>query len=140
MVVPIVLLCALCLPFLLQGGQAYLEYGEDGVFKEVRSGRMWQVERSRRLSSADDVEEYLTSLNGGKYNDWRLPTKEELFELYAVFDLKNNGEVKIQLEGGYWLIGEDSKVQVGSWEIGDDCGPERRYFTKKAGYLRAVRP
>jgi len=134
------LLCNLSLPFLLQAGQPLLKYSEDGIFQEIRNDRMWQVERTRKLASVEEVDIYLTSLNNGKYHDWRLPTKQELSELYSLFDLKNNGDVKLQLEGSYWLIGEDSKVQVGTWEIGAGCGPERAYFTKKSGYVRAVRP
>jgi len=130
----------LMLPVSLPAGQAILKYSENGIFQDERNGMMWQVERSNKMKSVQEVENFLKELNSGKYDDWRLPTKEELSDLFTIFDLKNNGDVKIRLEGSYWILGRDSEVQVGSWEIGDGCGPTRAYYTKKAGYLRAVRP
>lgn len=101
---------------------------------------MWQLERSKRLRTTQEVDTYLAALNRGTYKDWRLPTRQEIFELFGFFDLKENGEVKLRLEGGYWLVNRNGEIEVGAWEIGDQCGPSRTYFTKKAGYVRAVRP
>ena len=130
----------LLIPYSLLAAEADLKISEKGIFQEVGSGRMWQTDRSKKLKTAGEVDAYLKELNTGKYNDWRLPTKQELFELFSIFDLKNNGEVKIRLEGNYWLIDKESEVQVGAWEIGDQCGPSLTYYPKKAGYVKAVRP
>lgn len=120
---------------------AKLEYVTEEIFRETSGEMMWQVERSRRFKTVEDVEDYLQQLNtGSDYSDWRLPTKRELYELHSIFDLKGNGEVKTRVEGSYWLTDESSPPVVGSWEIGDQCGPSRTYYTGKAGYVRAVRP
>ena len=110
------------------------------VFLDGKTGRMWQLERSRRIREAGDAQDFLAELNGGEYDDWRLPTRQELFDLFQAFDLKEFGEVKIQIEGRYWLRTDTGEFSVGSWEIGDGCGPERRYYEGRAGYVRAIRP
>lgn len=130
----------LLVPFSLQAASPALQIQEEGIFTQAGNGMMWQMDRSKRLKTTQDVEVYLATLNSGKYNNWRLPTQQELFELFSLFDLKENGDVKIQLEGGYWLVGKNTEVEAGTWEIGDGCGPSRKYYTKKAGYVRAVRP
>lgn len=130
----------LVMPYSLEAADPSLKLAEDGVFQEGRSGRMWLMERSKRLKTSEEVAEYLNTLNQGKFSDWRLPTRQELYDLFCIFDLKESGEVKIRLEGAYWLKGETEQPEVGAWEIGDDCGPTRKYFQKKAGYVRAVRP
>jgi hypothetical protein len=110
------------------------------TFMDEGTGKMWQFDRSKRIDKLDDAIEVLAALNSGVYHDWRFPTKQELFEFFQIFDLKNNGSVKPKLEGSYWLQEDDGAIEVGSWEIGDGCGPGRKFFTGKTGYVRAVRP
>lgn len=117
-----------------------LEKISPSVFLDGKTGRMWQLERSKRIREAGDAQDFLRELNKGEYGDWRLPTRQELFDLFQAFDLKEFGEVKIQIEGRYWLRTDAGEISVGSWEIGDGCGPERRYYEGKAGYVRAIRP
>lgn len=118
-----------------------LQYISEEIIQERDSQKMWQVDRSRRFKQAEDVANYLQELNtGGEYTDWRLPEKKELYALHSIFDLKNNGEVKIRVEGKYWLTDGGAPPFVGSWEIGDQCGPSRTFYKGKAGYVRAVRP
>ncbi|MGW8194363.1 MAG: hypothetical protein ACWGOX_08865 [Desulforhopalus sp.] len=113
----------------------------EGYFQEQQSGRMWQFDRSKKLETSEEVAHYLESINNGPYNDWRLPTKQELYDLFSIFDLKRNGEVKIRLEGDYWLSEKDKQnMYIGSWQIGDGCGPSRTFYSGKRGYVRAVRP
>ncbi len=110
------------------------------IFQDTAHQHFWQVNRSRKLKNIEEVSAYLTTLNQGQYNDWRLPTKQELFQLFSDFDLKQNGNLKIRLEGNYWLTDDMGQSHVGAWEIGDQCGPSRTFYKGKAGYLRAIRP
>lgn len=110
------------------------------IFQDTAHQHFWQIERSNKLKTTEEVSAYLTTLNQGKYNDWRLPTKQELFQLFSDFDLKKNGNLKIRLEGNYWLTDDMGQSHVGAWEIGDQCGPSRTFYKGKAGYLRAIRP
>lgn len=89
------------------------------IIQEPENGRMWQMNRSKKMSSSTEVQEYLSKLNKGEYNDWRLPTKYELYDFFLLFALKENQELDIKLEMSYWLVGNNGKMIVGSWEPGD---------------------
>lgn len=119
------------------GEQALKQISED-IFQNTQNDQMWQMKKSKRFKNSSSVEQYLHELNQGKYQDWRLPTKQELFNLFSYFDLKDHGDVRIQLDGNYWSA--DEGIQAGAWENGDQCGPSRTYYTKKSGYVRATRP
>jgi hypothetical protein len=121
----------------MAGDQALKQISEE-IFQDTQNDKMWQMQKSKRLKSASSVEQYLSELNQGKYKDWRLPTKEELYTLFTYFDLKESGDVHIQLDGNYWI--ENEGIQAGAWENGDQCGPSRTYYRKKSGYIRAIRP
>ncbi len=92
---------------------------DGGIIQEPENGRMWQMDRSKKMRSPAEVQEYLSDLNKGEYNDWRLPTKYELYDLFLLFALKENRELDIKLEMSYWLVGNNGKMIVGSWEPGD---------------------
>ena len=92
---------------------------DGGIIQEPENGRMWQMDRSKKMRSPAEVQEYLSDLNEDEYNDWRLPTKYELYDLFLLFALKENRELDIKLEMSYWLIGNNGKMIVGSWEPGD---------------------
>lgn len=130
----------LCIP--LQAlATPQLEYLGEDIFIETGSKIMWQAKRSHRFKEQEDVQEYLQALNStGDFSDWRLPRKQELYTLHTIFDLKNNGPVKTRIEGKYWYADDTGTPQVGSWEIGDQCGPTRTFYSGKAGVVRAVRP
>lgn len=111
------------------------------VFHDNISNKDWQVDRSRRIKDANEVRKYLEKLNHNGKTDWRLPTEEELYTLFSRFDFKDNGQVKIRIEGKYWLKDKEDKMFIGSWEIGDQCEPTRTFYRGgNAGYVRAIRP
>lgn len=112
----------------------------DATFQDNVSDKIWQTERSPKIKSVEDVTRYLEQLNGNGNEGWRLPTKDELYGLFSRFDLKENGEVKVRLEGKYWLRDDAGLMYVGTWEIGDQCEPSRSFYKGTSGYIRAVRP
>jgi len=124
---------------LTQGGDRLLRQG-DGICRDVRTGLMWQVEASRTIHSLAEAQAYVRQLRLGGYEDWRLPTISELYDLYTVFDLHLNGECTLEVEGTYWSDEPDMDGRVGTWELDDNCDPERQYIPKKKGRVRAVRP
>jgi len=128
------------IPLGLQAAGASLVDRGDGILEEEGSGKMWQAKRSRRLHDFGEVEGYLAKLNSGQFGDWRLPTRYELYDFFLLFDLHKNGDITIQLEGAYWLLGDKGKPQIGSWEAGDQCGLTRIYYPGLSGHVRAVRP
>ena len=112
----------------------------DTAFMENVTQKTWYTHRSKRIKTVDDATVYLERLNQGEFNDWRFPTKWELSKLFSIFDLKQNGNIKIRLEGAYWLTDDKGKIFTGAWEIGDQCGPSRTFYKGKSGYVRAIRP
>lgn len=121
-------------------GTASLVPLSNTVFHDTVSKKDWQIERANRTKEPEQVQNYLRKLNREGNEGWRLPTKEELHTLFSRFDLKENGQVKIRMEGKYWLKDNTANVYVGSWEIGDQCEPTRSFFRGDAGYIRAIRP
>ena len=125
-------------PAVSTAGEQVLSTISEEIFQNSRNDQMWQMRKSKRFKNASSVVQCLNELNQGEYQDWRLPTKQELYKLFSDFDLKIHGDVRIRLEGNYWI--ENEGIQAGTWEIGDQCGPSRTFYTKKAGYVRAIRP
>ncbi len=113
---------------------------DNDLCQDTKTGQMWQVERSRTLRSLAAAQNYTETLQAGGYHDWRLPTVAELYELYIIFDLHENGNCTLQAEGTYWSDEEDLQGRVGSWELDANCDPERQFFPKKKGWVRAIRP
>ncbi len=112
---------------------------KNGICKDMEKKQMWQQGESKRIKTLEKAEEYVRTLNLGDYNDWRLPTVEELYDLYITIDLHENGNCKIKSKGNYWSDEPDSEGKVGAWEMDDNCDPERRYAPKTIGRIRAIR-
>lgn len=115
--------------------QLLVELSEDSFLVNT-SGLIWQYERSDKIRNFISMKNYV-SLN--EAHGWRLPTKQELYDLVEIFDLHQNGTVKIDIEGSYWLTDDSGNEVTGAWEIGDQCGPSRTYYPHKRGYIRLVR-
>lgn len=102
----------------------------------INSGLIWQHERSDKFGSFIAMKNYVST---GELDGWRLPTKQELYELVEIFDLHQNGSINMALEGSYWTTDDAGNAVTGAWEIGDQCGPSRTYYKHKRGYIRLVR-
>jgi len=111
----------------------------NGICRDLGSGKMWQVGTSRTVDSLEEAEKYTGNLRAGGYDDWRLPTVTELLDLYMIFDLHQNGDCVMKVEGTYWSDEPDLQGRVGTWELDDNCDPERQYIPKEKGRVRAVR-
>lgn len=112
------------------------------ICQEVKSGKMWQVDKKGGFSSLSEAERYAADLQLGGYNDWRLPTKEELFNLSHIFFWKRNNDCVMNRRGEYWTVSQKHEASLGHWEIDFACGPEYNYFKsiQPKGNVRAVRP
>jgi hypothetical protein len=112
---------------------------DGNICQDMKTKKMWMIDKSKRIESLADAKKYTSSLKAGGYDNWRLPTVAELFELYMLFDLHQNGTCQIEVEGTYWSDEPDNKGRVGAWELDDNCDAERQYIPKKKGYVRAIR-
>lgn len=122
------------------GKNARYAIPDQGILQDTVTGQMWQVEKSKRFKSYKDAQAFIAQLNLGGYNDWRLPTIYELYDLNYLFDLHKNGKIELNREGNYWSGEKDGDGMIGAWAISDQCDPSRQYEPGKAGYVRAVRP
>jgi hypothetical protein len=112
----------------------------NGICQDTVSGLMWQKERSRSTDSLAEAQHLARTLELGGYRDWRLPTVQELYDLHHLFDLHQAGGCAMELQGRFWSGENEGEGRAGAWEIGDQCEPQRRYFSGQRGAVRAVRP
>ncbi len=103
------------------------------------NGLQWQISRSENFSSFEEAREYVEDLDLGGHNDWRFPTRDELYVLCELFELKFSGDCPIKSEGSYWS--KNGKVKSGEWFAYPLCGgSDFRYLKSTTGRVRAVRP
>lgn len=110
----------------------------NGICRQ-NNGLMWQVESTDTFSSGQKALDYVRSLTLGNHGDWRLPGKEELYELCQLFEMKRAGDCPIKLKGSYWAT--NGEIHAGEWEAYPICGgSELKYLKSTSGRVRAVRP
>ena len=123
--------------------QSALYSEEAGICQERNSSRMWQVEKGETFSSLRAAESYAENLELGGYDDWRLPTREELLQLHKIFFWKKNGNCSMNQKGDYWYSSGSREYAIGRFETQYlFCGPEFKFVESRRGkgYVRAVRP
>jgi len=111
----------------------------NGMCRQLPSGLMWQIEESRKFSTWNEASEYVTALQLGGFDDWRLPTRQECLDLAELLLMKQ-GDCPITFKRGHWLSHQD-KHKAGYWDDYPLCGgSELRWVKEKKGSVRAVRP
>lgn len=115
---------------------------QPGLCQEPISGRMWQGDKSGPLTNWQQAAQYATDLRLGGYDDWRLPTRDELLELHQIFQWNKNGACSMNHSGHFWSGTSLEDATVGAWETYWLCAPEYRYIKALdgRGAVRAVRP
>ena len=112
----------------------------NGVCQDTKRGTMWQKERTKSFPSIEEARRYAADLKLGGYDDWRLPTIYELYDLNFLKDIHVASSCDMELQGNFWSDEKDGEGMVGAWEISDQCDPSRRYAKSRKGYVRAIRP
>ena len=118
-----------------------LVIGEE-ICQEGRTGKMWQIAKKGGINSPEEAKQYAASLSIGGYDDWRLPTKDELFGLYCIFFWEKNGKCTMNRAGNFWALSKEGTTLLGHWETYFLCAPEHKYVHSQGtrGSVRAVRP
>jgi len=55
---------------------------DNGTVKDTKTGLMWVSKDNRKDIKRRDAKRYCENYRGGGYTDWRMPTRQELAELY----------------------------------------------------------
>jgi hypothetical protein len=121
-----------------QGGNAKLMDLGNGICRQS-NGLMWQVERTEVFASGHEAEAYVQNLSLGNHADWRLPSRDELYDLCNIFEMNFAGDCALKPKGSYWSKNGDT--EAGEWQAYPLCGgSEFQYLKGKSGRVRAVRP
>lgn len=115
---------------------------EEMVCREVVTNKMWQFTKEGPFPSLEIAKRYAAELELGGYDDWRLPTKAELFDLFYLHYWKSDGNCVMNHKGEFWAISGNQESSLGHWEDDLLCGPEFKFVDshKEDGFVRAVRP
>ena len=118
-----------------------VQLANNGIMVDSRVGLMWQSNRSpKQFTDSAEAEQYAQSLSLAGFTDWRLPTSQELWDLYFTNDYSMAGQLakQITMKGSYWTK-DGNQIIAGYLDEGDDPGINRYYINSKKGYVRAVR-
>lgn len=125
---------------------AYVD-NNNGTITDLVTGLIWQKSEGSEMSW-DNAKNFSDSLTLGGFNDWRLPTSHELFNLldHGRNPAQNPDYFTIS-DAEYWwssntLVGDDSRVWVAN--AGGGIGPHPKTETISAGgtkwfHVRCVR-
>jgi uncharacterized protein DUF1566 len=116
-----------------------LEDMGNGVCSQGISKLMWQIQKSKKFSTWDKANNYVNLLQLGGFDDWRLPTREEMLFLSELLMIKK-GACPITFKRAHWVNDKGNGV-AGFWEDYPLCGgSEFLWVEGEKGSVRAVRP
>lgn len=112
------------------------------------NNKMWQDEpytdeekkaytNDKNFGKAGDFKyatKYCKKLKLGGYNDWRLPTKDELQELY-----KNKSQLKNVRDDWYWTSTTYNEDSTQAWVVNFDSGDVYWLYKTSSNFVRCVR-
>ena len=64
---------------------------ENSVVLDTKTGLMWAAKDNGEDITWHDAKSYCANYNGGGYSDWRMPTQDELAELYDPYTKNRHG-------------------------------------------------
>ena len=117
---------------------------DDGTIVDRATGLTWQKSGSSDLLNYKDVQLYIDKLNRNRfagYNDWRLPTVDELASLLEPEE--KSGELFIDPifdNQQKWCWSSDRRPSGGSWDVSFSSGNVGPVNTDNSNYVRAVCP
>ena len=79
--------------------------------------------------------QYSKSLRKGGFNDWRVPTKEELEEIYKIKDICGINK----WDNWFWSSSVHSYNTYSRWRVNFSSGSELGYYVEGNYYVRCVR-
>ena len=64
---------------------------DNGTVKDTKTGLTWAAKDNGEDIAWQDAKSYCANYNGGGYSDWRMPTQDELAELYDPYTKNRHG-------------------------------------------------
>jgi len=111
----------------------------DGTIFDTRTNLLWQQGFSDESMTWQDAKKYCKHLILARYDDWRLPTKEELKSLV-------NKKYKPAIDpifkcnpDWYWSSSSDVDYPSGAWSVGFCAGGVSNDGKYNGSFVRAVR-
>lgn len=92
----------------------YLKDMGNGVCHQLPAGLMWQIKKSKKISSWQEADDYANRLQLGGFDDWRLPTRDECYTLSQLLLMKK-GDCPIKIKRGHW-VSDNTKRKPGFWD------------------------
>ncbi len=116
-----------------------MDFGH-GICLDTINGIMWRAEKSGTSGSWEQAHKYAANLGSAGFNDWRLPTYDELYILYKIFERKKDGNCQLKLKDSFWTGNTEKKARAGFWDSEPLCGGPSYFFIKRStGAAIAVR-
>ena len=112
---------------------------EDGTIFDTRTNLLWQQVSPDDTYTWEEAKEYCESLTLAGYNDWRLPTIEELKTLIVMEHKPTICPIFECKEDWYWSSSSHVVVTYGAWGVHFDDGGVHDGDKDDNGYVRAVR-
>jgi len=107
---------------------------QDGTVTDTSTGLMWQKVRAIGTYMWQNALQYCKSLELAGYNDWRLPSREEL---QRMIDYGDSDSVFVVESGWYW------SSSIGfpgyAWGVDSYDGSAGNVSKDGDGFVRAVR-
>ena len=136
-----VILALFFLPIPSMAGSDRLEMVGKDVVIDIHTKLMWQYGKSRRsFKNEADAVKYANELHLGGYDDWRLPTLAERWDIVQIYMYKNNGDIDFpKPDTRYWTRETDKGTTAIKLDFGCMCRGDQEVEYKTKGYVRAVR-
>ena len=109
---------------------------------DSRTGLMWQRHTSEKSFNLAEAKQYAAKLRLGGYEDWRVPTKEELLNI--VDRTRTNPAIDIEVFPNtpseyFWTVSPDAYSSSYAWIVYFSYGSSNDYGVSYNGRVRCVR-
>jgi hypothetical protein len=114
--------------------------GKD-VVVDSHAKLMWQYGKSHKpFKTEEAARNYVKGLRLGGFDDWRLPTLSERWDLVQVYMYKNNGNINFpKPKSKYWTTETEKGVAPIKLDFSCLCMANQEVEYRSKGYVRAVR-
>ena len=117
--------------------EALLEEPQN-AYLDTKTGLMWQGETQEEMTW-DDAMEYAEDLSEGGYDDWRLPTIEELTTLIDYTQTLPATNIPNIRSSYYWSSTTSASSTSNAWGVYFYYGNVNGYVKSDSLYVRCVR-